>query len=240
MTSRQGDLTRFYAILDDLAAVIGEVQLADCCKEMAPTHGVYFFQEHGEERADSGSGARVVRVGTHGIQARKTGARNTRKRILWDRLSDHLGTRAGGGHHRSSVFRELVGSALIKREGIDCPTWKGESAKGKSAPPKIVDKDKERLLEERVTDVIGNMPVLWLAVTDASRRKCIERNAIALLSNYRKKPLLDARSPNWLGLKCRNDKVPGSGLWNRQHVDKPYDPKFLKEMEELAAQMGAS
>ena len=199
-----------------------------------PKRGVYFFLERGEKRADSGAGARVVRVGTHGTRARKTDAR---ERNLWDRLSDHL------GHHRSSVFRKLVGSALIKREGIVCPTWK------KSAPPEIVDKDKERSLEKRVTGVIGNMCVLWLAVNDApgpdSRRGYIEQNAIALLSNYRKEPLLDEPSRNWLGRACdneacRNDKVPGSGLWNRQHVDKPYDPKFLKEMEELAAQMGAS
>ena len=231
MTSRQGDLTRFYAILDDLAAVIGGARLADCNGRMAwPKRGVYFFLERGEKRADSGAGARVVRVGTHALKA---GARST----LWKRLYQHRGTCAGGGNHRGSVFRKLVGSALIKRESLRYPKW----GIGQSAAPEIVAK--EFPLEKRVTGVIGNMRVLWLAVTDApgphSRRGYIERNAIALLSNYDKPPM-DAPSPGWLGRACAGEEVRRSGLWNQNHVDEEYDPKFLKEMKELAAQMGAS
>ncbi|MGR3914020.1 MAG: hypothetical protein OD918_05765 [Gammaproteobacteria bacterium] len=230
MPQRQRDLTRFYAILDDLAVTIGGARLAGCDGRMAwPERGVYFFRECGENRTDSGAGARIVRVGTHAIKDR---ARST----LWGRLYQHRGTRTGG-NHRGSIFRALVGVAIIKRERISCPTWKS----GNSAPADT--RAKERPLEKLVSGVIGGMSVLWLAVTDApspqSRRGSIERNAIALLSNYRKPPL-DAPSRRWLGWDCDREKVRGSGLWNQNHVDEEYDPEFLNEMEMLAMQMRAS
>ena len=80
------------------------------------------------------------------------------------------------------------------------------------------------------------MPFLWLNVDDTpgpeSRRAFIERNAIALLSNYGK-PSIDPASTNWLGLWSphENEKVKKSGLWNQKHVDGDYDPSFLDEME---------
>lgn len=231
MTQRQHDLTRFYAILDDLAATIGGARrLADCDGKMAwPERGVYFFRECGEVRTGSGADARIVRVGTHAL---KDGARST----LWGRLRQHRGTHAGG-NHRGSIFRALAGAALIKRECISCPTWQS----GNSAPADI--RAKERPLEKLVSGIIGKMSVLWLAVSDQpgprSRRGCIERNAIALLSNYGKPPL-DAASRRWLGRVCDREKVRRSGLWNQNHVDEEYDPEFLNEMEALAMQMRVS
>ena len=58
-------------------------------------------------------------------------------------------------------------------------------------------------LERAVSEVIRAMPFVWLAVDDesgpASVRGKIERNAIALMSNFNKPPL-DPASPHWLGL----------------------------------------
>jgi hypothetical protein len=83
------------------------------------------------------------------------------------------------------------------------------------------------------------MSVLWLAVDDdpgkASLRGDIERNSIALLSNYRK-PRLDAASQNWLGHHCNRERVRESGLWNSNHVDEQYDPAFLDRLEHLLPQ----
>ena len=64
------------------------------------------------------AGFRVVRVGTHALKA---GSKST----LWGRLSQHRGTaRAGGGNHRGSIFRLLVGIALARRSGIPLPpSW---------------------------------------------------------------------------------------------------------------------
>jgi hypothetical protein len=57
-----------------------------------------------------------------------------------------------------------------------------------------------------------------------------------LLSNYGKKPL-DPASPGWLGRHCNRERVRGSGLWNSNHVDEPYDPAFLDRLAQLVAAM---
>jgi hypothetical protein len=86
------------------------------------------------------------------------------------------------------------------------------------------------------------MPFVWLSVDDepgpASMRGKIERNAIALLSNFDKPPL-DPPSPTWLGLHCNHDRVRASGLWNQNHVDESYDPAFLDDLEQFVARVTA-
>jgi hypothetical protein len=101
----------------------------------------------------------------------------------------------------------------------------------------------ERALECAVSQVIGAMPFLWLAIDDEagpqSLRSYIERNAIALLSNYNKQPI-DPPSPGWLGRRCDRDRVKNSGLWNSNHVDEPYDSAFLDKLDELVSVMGSA
>ncbi|MGE0454015.1 MAG: hypothetical protein AB7O37_18160 [Vicinamibacteria bacterium] len=196
-----------------------------------PESGVYFFRENGEARSQTGHGPRIVRVGTHGLKA---GSRST----LWGRLAQHKGQDAsGGGNHRGSIFRQIVGAALMKRTGYECPTW----GSGNSAPRDV--RMAEQGLEREVSTVIRAMPFLWLAIEDAtgpdSQRGFIERNAIALLSNYDKEPL-DPPSTNWLGHHCDRERVRGSGLWNSNHVDDPYDPAFLDELHALVAAVRGS
>jgi len=192
---RLHDLIRFYEILDVLAERIGGPRtLAECTGRMRwPERGVYFFQEYGENRSDSGTGLRIVRVGTHAL---KTGHRTT----LWKRLSQHRGAaRTGIGNHRGSIFRQLVGTALSATNKMMVPTW----GQGRFAPKHI--REKEKPLEKLVSRTIGQMPFLWLDVPDPpgpeSLRGYIERNAIALLSNYNR-PVLDPPSER-LVLKMR-------------------------------------
>jgi len=119
------DLVRFYSILDNLESrVSGARTLADCKGRMHwPARGVYFFREPGENRSDTAPGPRIVRVGTHALKA---GGSTT----LWDRLSAHRGQLpSGGGNHRGSIFRLIVGTALVGRDGHSFPTWgEGSSA----------------------------------------------------------------------------------------------------------------
>ena len=86
------------------------------------------------------------------------------------------------------------------------------------------------------------MQVLWLAIRDdpgpKNRRGYIERNAIALLSNYRK-PAIDIPSRSWLGTHCEQDRVRESGLWNSNHVKDRYDPMFLDTVADLIDEMEA-
>ena len=196
-----------------------------------PARGLYFLYEAGESR--SGAGPRIVRVGTHGL---KTGSRST----LWGRLSQHRGTvRSGGGNHRGSIFRLLVGIALARREGIGLPpSWGVGSDPGAAAKRLGMDrasvKCAEADLEAHVSRYIGAMPFLWLDVGDApgpaSERGVVERNAIALLSGYRE-PAPDTPTPDWLGHFSNRERVRRSGLWNSNHVDEAYDPSFLDAME---------
>jgi hypothetical protein len=221
-------LVTFYSILRDLEAALGGARyLANCSGRMAwPTRGVYFFRESGEDRTDTGRGPRIVRVGTHAL---RTGARTK----LWTRLSQHKGQSAsGGGNHRGSIFRLIVGAALIQRDGLEFPTW----GDGNTAQRSI--RDSELALEREVSHVIGAMPFLWLPIEDEagpdSRRGYVERNAIALLSNY-KKPPLDPPSQDWLGRCSDRERVWSSGLWNSDHIDETYDPKFLDKLNDLVS-----
>ena len=221
---RRQYLTEFYQLLTQLERKLGSThQLSECSGRMSwPQRGVYFFRETGEVRTDTGDGPRIVRVGTHGLKA---GARTT----LWDRLKKHKGTdNPVGGYHRISVFRKDVGAALIAKCGYDYPNW----GQGDSAPKWVTES--ERPLEREVSEIIGAMPFLWLTVCDDpgpdSWRGYIERNAIALLSNYGRESI-DPPSSGWLGHYSDRERGRQSGLWNSNHADAPYDPAFLENLQ---------
>ena len=223
---RYEHLVRFYSILDKLEAMTGpERSLCNCSGSMDwPERGVYFFREPSEQRTDTGAGPRIVRVGSLGLKEHS-------RATLWKRLSQHKGqTTTGGGNHRGSIFRLLVGTALVERDHLDYPTW----GHGNSASKEI--RRVEDLLEMEVSSVIGKMPFLWIEIGDDagrhSLRGYIEKNAIALLSNHNKH-VIDPASPDWLGRSCNRERVRNSGLWNSNHVDDHYDAAFLGELDGL-------
>jgi hypothetical protein len=213
--NRLDDLRRFNRILGVLEEGLGGARiLSECNGRLSwPQRGVYFFMEQGEERSDTGTGRRIVRVGTHALTQ---GSRTK----LWNRLSQHRG-QIGGGNHRGSIFRLIIGTALMADDGDLFSTW------GKGSTATVAIRSGETRLECEVSKVVGAMPILWLAVDDdpgkASLRGYIERNSIALLSNYRK-PRLDPASQTWLGHYCNRERVRESCLWNSNHVDEQYDP----------------
>ena len=177
---------------------------------------------------ESGQDHRIVRVGTHAL---KPGSRST----LLGRLSQHRGNaNSGGGNHRGSIFRSIVGAAIIERDGFNCLSW----GQGHSAPKEV--RERERPLEQAVSEMMGSMSCLWIAVEDEpgpdSLRGYIERNAIALLSNYGRTPS-DPPSPGWLGRFSDRERLRRSGLWNSNHVDETYAPDFLETLTRLVDQM---
>jgi len=230
---RKNHLRRFYLLLDELEKLIdGAKTLAGCSGRMDwPRRGIYFFREIGEERGDTGTGPRIVRVGTHAL-SEGSGTK------LWGRLAQHKGIeKTGGGNHRGSIFRLIVGTALMQRHGYKSLSW------GSGSTARAAIRKKEEQIEAEVSKVIRSMPFLWLAIDDdaglGSLRGYIERNAIALLSNFDKTPL-DAPSAGWLGRHCNREKVRKSGLWNQNHVDEEYDPYFLDKMKTLISKMAAN
>jgi len=102
-------------------------------------------------------------------------------------------------------------------------------------------KEEELPLEQEVSRHIGAMRLLWLPIDDlpgpSSLRGVIERNSIALLSNYRREAL-DPPSPGWLGLYSDRERVVRSGLWNNNHVDEGYEPAFLDVLDDLIQHVG--
>jgi hypothetical protein len=209
--------------------------LSQCNGRMSwPSRGVYFFFEPSESRSDSGTGARVVRVGTHGLKA---GSRAS----LWNRLSAHGGT-AKGGNHRGSIFRSLVGAAMKESGGFDGVDSWGVGSDMPTAARRLglaieQIKANEGPLERKVSDHIRAMPFLWVPVDDDtgpnSHRGAIERGSIALLSS-RRKPF-DLPSEKWLGAKSGSEFIRSSGLWNNRHVDEIYDLDFLDLLERYVA-----
>ena len=218
--SRAQHLDRFYDLLDTLEGKLGGARtLEHSDGQMTwPQRGVYFFMEDGEDRSNQ-KRKRIVRVG---INAKHATSRTT----LWTRLRQHRGNKNTGGNHGASIFRLLVGTALITRDSLDCPSW-GE----KDQPCKPL------FVEQQVSEAIGKMPFLWLEVDDGHEgRSYIESNTIALLSNLGK-PAIDPPSADWLGHHCQRPKVQKSGLWNQQKTDKPYNPSFLDDFARLVGQM---
>jgi hypothetical protein len=199
--SRLDDLQQFYAMLDLLAQRIGGARTlatAGSTRDL-PLRGVYLFFEPLEVRRESGIGPRVVRVGTHGLGA---GSKST----LRQRVEQHRGSTSRGGNHRGSIFRLLVGQALLARGEVPpCNSWgvKGDATKASMALG--VDRDTlvkaEAPVEEAVSRYIGAMPFVWLGIDDEPGPQCnrgiIERNSIALLSNYKRRSI-DPPSPWWL------------------------------------------
>jgi hypothetical protein len=241
--TRRDSLGRFYGVLSLLAERNGGIRtLRDCHGRLTwPVRGVYFFFEGAEMRSDSGSGSRVVRVGTHAL---KIASQTT----LWKRLSQHGGRKkSGGGNHRGSIFRLLVGEALKTQGGAEDPqSWGIGGHRAAAAAALGIAEDvlqgTEAALEIQVSRYIGEMPFLVLSVDDIpgpeSNRGVIERGAIALLSNYRR-PALDPPSASWLGRHSGRDRVRESGLWNNNHVDEDCDERFFDVLEEAVARTGA-
>ena len=232
---RKQNIVSFYKLINELEDIIGGRRyLRDCNGRMNfPDRGVYFFFEEGEHLKDQKGNSRVVRVGTHAIIE---GSRAT----LWRRLSQHKGTEVGqfgenGGNHRGSIFRKLLGEAIINNENLKCDTW-GE---GSNAP--VNTREREHFVEEMVSHYIRNeMPFIFLEINDdpspASDRAFVERNSIALLSNFQK-DIIHPPSEDWLGYNSNRERVQKSGLWNQNHVDETYDPDFLVDLKKYINNM---
>ncbi len=195
---------------------------------MNAARGVYFFFDPFEARRESGVGLRVVRVGTHALTS---GSGST----LRQRLGQHRGGDSGRGNHRGSIFRRLVGQALLEQGGLpQCDSWGIRNDRAKGCEALAIDRRalvaSEAPIEQAVTRYIGALPFLCFGVDDDPGPASLR--AIALLSNFNRPPL-DPPSADWLGHVSDRVLVRGSGLWNQRHVGESYDPLFLDALEDL-------
>ena len=224
----RGDATgRFYELLEQLEVHIGGSRRVGSLtgRMLWPERGVCLFFEPGERRSGTGAGLRVVHVGTHAVSA---GSKST----LWRRVRQHRGTIDPlGGNHRGSVFRKLVGEAMMARTpNVGSANW-GEKKRGSRD-----EADSERRLETLVSRRICQMSLLFLPVRDApgpdSLRAFVKRNTVTLLSGF-VEGWVDPPSPHWLGNHSSSERVRCSGLWNRNNVDDSVDASFLGVLNDL-------
>jgi hypothetical protein len=222
-SERLQHLDEFYRLLRKLEQGLGGRRLMKACTGAMdwPEMGVYFFFEHGEFRTSDVVQDRVVRVGTHTVSI---GSKST----LWNRLRTHRGGEDRSGNHRGSIFRLHVGAALINQSQgrLRVASWgNGQTADART-------RSQEASLEETVSNHIGAMTLLWLAIGDepspTSDRAYIEQNAIALLAGH--SGPIDLSTPRWLGKYSDKMAIKKSGLWNVNYVDDEYDPRFLQVM----------
>src|SRR5262245_10227027 len=145
---RREELVRFYAILSELEKRVGDKrQLGSCTGRLQwPERGVYFFFEATENRSSSGTGPRIVGVGTHALKE----GRNAK---FWQGLYRHGGT-TKGGNHRGSVFRLLVGEAICAtNQNVKPCSWGVDSDPGK-AGAKLGMSRTEIIVGERELEVL--------------------------------------------------------------------------------------
>ncbi|WP_375431119.1 DUF6884 domain-containing protein [uncultured Friedmanniella sp.] len=210
----------FYQQISRLIKTQGPTPLWQLSETTLPERGVYYFFEPSEARWTGQ--LRVVRVGTHGVSINA-------KSSMRGRLRTHLGTQAGGGSHRSSVFRRHVGDALSNRT----PTLANSSwGLGQTATTSV--RSNESLLESEVSKFMRETLVSWVSVSDtpsaSSDRAYLEQNSISLLSTVG--PTFDPPSPGWLGTASSREAIRLSGLWNVEHAgDIAVDGSFLSVFE---------
>jgi hypothetical protein len=220
------DIDRFYKGLRALGSGLGGKRVMSQCsgRQAWPHSGLYFFFERGETRHNSPE-ARVVRVGTHGVSSGS-------KATLWNRLRTHRGTADGLGNHRSSIFRLHVGAAIsVVEPRLAVATWGvGQAAESST-------RKGENGLERAVSERIGAMEVLWLAIEDqpssTSDRAYLERNIIGLLSGHTRPH--DPPSDTWLGQSSPEPRIRTSGLWNLDFLHYEYCPRALAVFEAYVA-----
>jgi hypothetical protein len=151
----------------------------------------------------------------------------------------------GGGNHRGSVFRRLVGNAIKNRDHLAEPrSW--DVANDPATAASLLGLTREQVviaeqpLEAAGSDYIRGMSVLWLAIDDTagprSDRGIIERNTIALLSNYGREAT-DPSSREWLGSHCDRERLRRSGLWNNHYTDQEYETTQLAVIEGYVQRM---
>lgn len=166
--------------------------------------GIYFFYEEGETTEHSPDRMKIVRIGTHRTEGR-----------LKVRIKLHY-----SGDKNSSVFRRLLGGAMMRKENPENPClehWEKQDAK--TCP---LCKPVEKRVSEYLRD---KLRFRYVEVKEKELRMRLEEGLIATVSQC---PICQPSS-NWLGKYAYAPEVRKSGLWVIKGVDKK--PLTEEELE---------
>ncbi len=220
---RVEDLGQLYIAIAQMRKRGLTFKLGDLSRMDLPPRGVYLFLDT-EEQNFLGTGARIVRVGTHAV------SRNS-KSSLRSRLRAHLGLSSGGGNHRASIFRLHIGKALLrsKLSNDEIPTW----GVGQSATREIVYS--ECSLEEEVSSYLRKLEVCVLPIDDHPSKRSLRAKAesqlIALLTEDQVP--IDRPTKQWLGEMSASETIRSCGLWNLRDVASVYRPSASGSVSDL-------
>ena len=162
-------------------------------------NGLYLFYEEGEVSAHGPKG-RIVRVGNH---------RRSQNRLK-DRLRDHY-----SGNKNASVFRRLVGGAIMRKVNPDDPCLAPAPGEGHWEKHHAPTCEKCKPIEREVTKRIKDKFYFrCIEIDDKSLRNTLEKKLVATIS-----PCSVCRpSESWIGKFAYSEKVRRSGLWNSDCV----------------------
>lgn len=198
------NLARNLHVLTATLPRLGHVPRGD----QLPANSIYLFFERGEV-VPIGDHAidRIVRVGTHTADGR-----------FPRRIRDHY-----RGDRRASVFRYLVGSALLHRADPGTSrliTW----AYGEGSMVRDIEADVDATLAETFT-------FASISVDRREDRLAFERGLIALLAQHPAAP----PSPTWLGRFAGHPAIRRGGLWNTQQTGAdPLTPEGFDRLVRLS------
>jgi hypothetical protein len=182
-----------------------------------PANGIYILFEKGE----CGHGVdRIVRIGTH-----------TGDGQLPSRLRQHFTLE----NKDRSIFRKNIGRALLNAGGDPyLGKWNLDmtTRKAKEAHRHLVDSDKQRQIEQAVTEYLQeNLSFVIFPVEGKADRLRLEARIISTVSLCKNcQP-----SSDWLGLKSPKTKIRESGLWQVNELYK--EPLTTVEVEELRSKL---
>ena len=199
-------------IVDEIYGLVEQLPRFDSQTpaEELPENGIYFFFERGETVKWRGKVVdRIVRVGTHMKDGR-----------FKKRIRQHYGNvKSLHGNKNGSVFRRVLGGALLRKDDPNDPRLKDWETQG---GPSFAE------VEERTSQVLrSNFTFCCLRVDSGEERKNLESGLIGLLAQH---PLAKF-SEEWLGKYAASEEIKRTGLWNTQHVNG--DPLLFEEFQRV-------
>jgi len=183
-----------------------------------PRNGLYFFYEQGEICAHTGK-PRVVRVGNHP---------RSQDRLV-TRLREHYGEIGYPEKKNGSVFRRLLGGAILRRRDPNHPCLLPSPGEGHWEKHGRRTCELCRPLEDEVTKLLKTaFTFRCVEITAMNERNEMERKLIATLARCHE----CGPSQSWLGLWAYSQNVQRSGMWNSEYVDSAYE-MTMSDLEEI-------
>lgn len=209
----------------DVHRLLSELPTYTAPRDVPFDNGLYFFYERSEVNGHD-AGLKIVRIGNHP---------NADHRLV-SRLRQHYA--AGPSAKNASVFRLLLGGALIRRDNPDSPCLAPGPGKGHWEQPGEKSCPNCADYEQRVTQYLEEHCVFrCVRIDDRDERNRFEALLVATVAACEHcRP-----SDSWLGCHAYSEAVRRSGLWNRQFVGGPFmtEQDLVRFQELVRATPGA-